>query len=76
MRGQPVFTCDAGDTLHVPLLVTLIHQPIYALNKIHSESVIKLLHVSTQEYHHQGIIKNKGVTRPAASLGVVSPFLK
>jgi hypothetical protein len=53
-----------------------ILQPTYALNKVHSEAIIKLLHVLAPGCHHQGVIQNKGVTRPTANLGIVSPFLK
>jgi hypothetical protein len=49
----------------VPLSVIfkkqLIHQPTYALNKIHFEASISLLHVSALGCHHQGVIQNKGV---------------
>jgi hypothetical protein len=38
----------------------LTHQPTYALNKIHSEASIKLLHVSALGCHHQGVTRNKG----------------
>jgi hypothetical protein len=37
----------------------LIHQPIYALNKIHSKVSIKLLHVSAPRCHHQGVTWTK-----------------
>ena len=39
-----------------------IHEPSYALNKTHSEAIIKLPYVSALGCHHQGVIKNKGVT--------------
>jgi hypothetical protein len=38
-----------------------MHQPNFALNKIHSEASIKLLHVSAPGCHHQGVILNKAV---------------
>ena len=47
-----------------------------ALNKTHSEAIIKLLHVSAPEWHNKGVIQNKGVIRQTANLGIVSPFLK
>jgi hypothetical protein len=39
----------------------LTHQPTYALNKMHSEAIIKLRHVSAPGCHHQGVIQSKGV---------------
>jgi hypothetical protein len=48
---------------------------MYALNKIHSEAIIKLLHVSAPGCHHQGFIQNKGVTHPTANVGNESPSL-
>jgi hypothetical protein len=50
-------TATFGDTY-----VWSTHQLTYALNKIHSEAITKLLHVSAPLCHHQGIILNKGVT--------------
>ena len=41
--------------------VYLIHQLTYALNKIHLEASIELLHVSVPGFHRQGAIQNKGV---------------
>jgi hypothetical protein len=36
--------------------ILTINAPNYALNKIHSDTSIKLLHVSAPECHHQGVI--------------------
>jgi hypothetical protein len=54
----------------------VIHQPTYALNKVHLRISIKLLHVSAPGCHHQGIIQNKRVQAPAASVGIVTPVLE
>jgi hypothetical protein len=53
----------------------LVHQPTYALNKIHSQASIKLLHVLAPWCHHQGVIENKGV-QDQQHLGIVSSVLK
>jgi hypothetical protein len=52
----------------------LTQQPTCAFNKIHLEASIELLHVSALGCHHQGVIQNKGVTRPTANQGAPSPF--
>jgi hypothetical protein len=49
------------------------HQPTYALNKIHSEAIIKFLHVSIPGCHHQGDIQNKGVIKPTANQALCLP---
>jgi hypothetical protein len=48
-----------------------IHQVTHL---IHSQAIIKLLHVSALGFHRQGVIQNKAVTRPTANQ-VLSPFL-
>ena len=58
------------------LLLLSIHQPTNAFNKIYSDAIIKLLHVSAPRCHRQGVIQNKAVTRPTDNPGIVSPFLK
>jgi hypothetical protein len=56
--------------------IYLIYHPTYALNKTHSEAIIKLLHVSAPRCHHQEVIQNKVESRPTANVGTVFPFLK
>jgi hypothetical protein len=48
----------------------------YALNKIHSEASLKLLHISAQGCHHQGVIPNKDVKGQQPYIVIVLPLLK
>jgi hypothetical protein len=54
----------------------LIHEPLYALNKIHLEESTKLLHVSAPGCHNQGVIHNNGVQAQNVNLDNVSPLLE
>jgi hypothetical protein len=53
-----------------------MYEPTQALNKIHSKAIIKLLHVLALGCHHQGVIQNRGVTRPIANIRIVPSLLK
>jgi hypothetical protein len=63
------------NVIHTVRILT-INTLTYALNKIHSEASIKLLHVSTPGCLHQGTIQNKGVQGQHTNHGILSPFLK